>query len=201
VLVCLLLIAPRRARLQLLENVTRHQLGEHLADILPPIQAALCDADGAVREAAGAAFGVLFKGGAHGAVESVVPSLLTNLDSPGHAQQSLEGLRVILSVRPQVGAAGSCRGAAGDGPAGHAHLLCVFTVNSSRWPSILQVVLLCVCSPWTPAGMVWWPGQAVPIVPLTSPDVLLRQAGLLQVQGLLPAVLCNHHHGGLLAAP
>jgi hypothetical protein len=87
---------------QLLENVTRHQLTEHLSDILPPIQAALCDEDAAVREAAGAAFGVLFKGGAHGAVESVVPSLLHGLDSPGHASQSLEGLRVILSVRPQV---------------------------------------------------------------------------------------------------
>lgn len=88
--------------LQLLENVTRHQLTEHLAEILPPIQAALCDEDPAVREAAGAAFGVLFKGGAHGAVESVVPSLLNGLDSPAHAAQSLEGLRVILSVRPQV---------------------------------------------------------------------------------------------------
>lgn len=86
----------------MLENVTRHQLGEHLSDILPPIQGALCDADPAVREAAGAAFGVLFKGGAHGAVESVVPSLLHGLDSPAHAGQSLEGLRVILSVRPQV---------------------------------------------------------------------------------------------------
>lgn len=82
--------------------MTRHQLGEHLSDILPPIQGALCDADPAVREAAGAAFGVLFKGGAHGAVESVVPSLLHGLDSPAHAGQSLEGLRVILSVRPQV---------------------------------------------------------------------------------------------------
>jgi hypothetical protein len=87
---------------QLLENVTRHQLTEHLSDILPPIQGALCDEDAAVREAAGAAFGVLFKGGAHGAVESVVPSLLHGLDSPGHASQSMEGLRVILSVRPQV---------------------------------------------------------------------------------------------------
>lgn len=88
--------------LQVLENVTRHQLTDHLAEILPPIQEALCDGDAAVREAAGAAFGVLFKGGAHGAVESVVPSLLTGLDSAAHASQSLEGLRVILSVRPQV---------------------------------------------------------------------------------------------------
>lgn len=91
--------------LQLLENVTRHQPTEQLSDILPPIEGVLCDSDPAVREAAlarGAAFGVLFKGGAHGAVESVVPSLLNGLDKPAHASQSLEGLRVILSVRPQV---------------------------------------------------------------------------------------------------
>ena len=48
---------------EVLEATTRHQLGEHLPDILPPIQAALCDTDAAVREAAGAAFGVLFRGG------------------------------------------------------------------------------------------------------------------------------------------
>jgi hypothetical protein len=82
--------------------VTRHQLTEHLSDILPPIQSALCDADPTVREAAGAAFGILFKGGAHGAVESVVPSLLSGLDTAAHGAQSLEGLRVILGVRPQV---------------------------------------------------------------------------------------------------
>jgi hypothetical protein len=82
--------------------VTRHQLGEHLGDILPPIQGALCDGDPGVREAAGAAFGVLFKGGAAGAVESVVPSLLHGLGAAAHASQSLEGLRVILGVRPQV---------------------------------------------------------------------------------------------------
>lgn len=85
---------------EVLEAVTRHQLGEHLPEILPPIQAALCDADGAVREAAGAAFGVLFRGGAHSAVDGVVPSLLAGLDSDAHYGASVEGLRVILSVRP-----------------------------------------------------------------------------------------------------
>lgn len=49
---------------EVLEATTRHQLAEHLPEILPPIQAALCDSDATVREAAGAAFGVLFRGGA-----------------------------------------------------------------------------------------------------------------------------------------
>lgn len=84
----------------MLEAATRHQLGEHLPEILPPIQAALCDPDPSVREAAGAAFGVLFRGGAHSAVDGVVPSLLAGLDSEAHYGASVEGLRVILGVRP-----------------------------------------------------------------------------------------------------
>lgn len=85
---------------EVLEAITRHQLGEHLPEILPPIQTALCDSDAAVREAAGAAFGVLFRGGAHSAVDGVVPSLLTGLDNASHYNASVEGLRVILGVRP-----------------------------------------------------------------------------------------------------
>ncbi|KIY92858.1 Translational activator GCN1 [Monoraphidium neglectum] len=85
---------------EVLEAATRHQLGEHLPDILPPIQAALCDSDPSVREAAGAAFGVLFRGGAHSAVDGVVPSLLAGLDSEAHYSASVEGLRVIMGVRP-----------------------------------------------------------------------------------------------------
>ncbi len=46
---------------EVLDNVSRHQLGDHLADVLTPVQAALCDVDAGVREAAGAAFGALFK--------------------------------------------------------------------------------------------------------------------------------------------
>ena len=82
--------------------MTRHQLTEHLSHILPPVQKALCDSDPAVREAAGAAFGVLFKGGAGSAVDSVVPSLLSGLDNSEHYGASVEGLRVILSVRPTM---------------------------------------------------------------------------------------------------
>ena len=93
---------PASPPVQLLENVTRHQLSEHLSDILPPVQGALCDPDPGVRDAAGAAFGVLFRGGSHSAVEGVVPSLLLGLEAPSHSAASLEGLRVILGVRPAL---------------------------------------------------------------------------------------------------
>lgn len=53
-------------------------------------------------QAAGAAFSVLFKGGAGSAVDSIIPSLLAGLEgSEKQSHQALEGLRVILGVRPQ----------------------------------------------------------------------------------------------------
>ncbi len=79
---------------------------EHLADVLPTVQCALTDSDGGVREAAGAAFGILFKGqggaGGGSAVDSVVPSMLAGLEHDKRFRESLEGLRVILQVRPQI---------------------------------------------------------------------------------------------------
>lgn len=54
-------------------------------------------------QAAGSAFNILFKGGAGSAVDSVIPALLAGLDGePKQAAQALEGLRVILGVRPQT---------------------------------------------------------------------------------------------------
>ena len=35
---------------ELLENITRTQLGDYLPDLLPTVQTALCDADPTVRE-------------------------------------------------------------------------------------------------------------------------------------------------------
>ncbi|KAK9804294.1 hypothetical protein WJX72_005256 [[Myrmecia] bisecta] len=88
---------------ELLENISRYQLSEYLGQLLPTVQAALCDPDPGVRQAAGAAFSILFKGGPGGAVDSVIPSLLAGLEGgPGGAEQALEGLRVILGVRPQA---------------------------------------------------------------------------------------------------
>ena len=53
-------------------------------------------------QAAGQAFGVLFKG-AGNVMDSVIPSLLMSLEAGGaKATQALEGLRVILGVKPTV---------------------------------------------------------------------------------------------------
>ncbi|KAG2444413.1 hypothetical protein HXX76_001166 [Chlamydomonas incerta] len=91
---------------EVLDNMGRHQLQEHLADVLPTVQTALTDGDANVREAAGAAFGILFKGsggaGGGSAVDGVVPSMLAGLEHDKRYHESLEGLRVILMVRPQI---------------------------------------------------------------------------------------------------
>jgi hypothetical protein len=85
---------------EVLENASRQQLAEHMAGLLPAVQRALCDADADVRAAAGGVFNVLFKTG--GSVDSIIPALLAGLDAPGQAAQALEGLRVVLGVRPQL---------------------------------------------------------------------------------------------------
>ena len=61
----------------MLENVSKGQLAEHLADVLPTVQAALTDTEPGVRAAAGDAFAILFKGGSGSAVDSVVPAMIT----------------------------------------------------------------------------------------------------------------------------
>ncbi len=75
-------------------------LFSHLQIALPAVMRD--DRGGA--QAAGGAFGILFRGGAGGAVDSVIPSLLAGLagEEPG---QALAGLRVILGVRPAALAA------------------------------------------------------------------------------------------------
>ena len=89
---------------EVMENSTRHQLAEHLGDLLPAVQGALCDEDAAVRAAAGGVINTLFKSGGGSTIDSIIPSLLNGLDSrdEGHASQALEGLRVVLGVRPQL---------------------------------------------------------------------------------------------------
>ena len=89
---------------EVMENSTRHQLAEHLAELLPAVQEALCDEDPEVRAAAGGVINILFKSGGGAAIDSVIPSLLHGLDSHNEADaaQSLEGLRVVLGVRPQL---------------------------------------------------------------------------------------------------
>lgn len=55
-----------------------------------------------MREAAAGAFNALFKAGAGGIVDTVIPALLTQLQSDSDNSKALEGLQVILSVRPQT---------------------------------------------------------------------------------------------------
>ena len=89
---------------EVLDNMTRNMLTEHLTALLPTIQEALTDNDDSVREAAGGVLGSLFKGGGGTVVESVVPALLRGLDTGDAAaqQKALEGLQVILSVKPST---------------------------------------------------------------------------------------------------
>ncbi|GMH37893.1 hypothetical protein BSKO_05777 [Bryopsis sp. KO-2023] len=87
---------------QVLDDLTRSQLTHHLPMLLPAIQATLCDQDPEVREAAAGAFNALFKAGAGSVVDTVVPALLAQLQSDSGNSQALEGLQVILSVRPQT---------------------------------------------------------------------------------------------------
>ncbi|GMH37879.1 hypothetical protein BSKO_05763 [Bryopsis sp. KO-2023] len=87
---------------EVLDDLTRSQLTDHLPMVLPAIQATLCDQDPEVREAAAGAFNALFKAGAGSVVDTIVPALLAQLQSDSGNSQALEGLQVILSVRPQT---------------------------------------------------------------------------------------------------
>lgn len=53
-----------------------------------------------VKDAAASAFSAVFKGSTN-IVGTVVPELLTKLDDQNEHDQALEGLRVILGIRPQ----------------------------------------------------------------------------------------------------
>ena len=84
-------------------NASKTQLTEFMADILTEIQRLLCDEDEQVRQSAGGALEVIFKTGGGSAADSVIPSLLNGLQGDEEkVAKSLEGLRVVLSVRPQL---------------------------------------------------------------------------------------------------
>ena len=84
-------------------NASKTQLTEFMADILTEIQRLLCDEDDQVRQSAGGALEVIFQTGGGSAADSVIPSLLNGLHGDEEkVAKSLEGLRVVLSVRPQL---------------------------------------------------------------------------------------------------
>lgn len=88
---------------EVLDGLPREDLAQHLPALLPAVQSALCDPDDSVRAAAGDSFAVLFRGGAGSAVEGMLPGLLDGLLEGGsRAEQSVQGLRVIVSVRPSL---------------------------------------------------------------------------------------------------
>lgn len=55
-----------------------------------------------MREAAAVAFDALFKAGASSVVDSVIPDLMHKLEQEKESEKALEGLRVILSIRPHT---------------------------------------------------------------------------------------------------
>ncbi len=84
-------------------NASKTQLTEFMADFLTEIQRLLCDEDEQVRQSAGGALEVIFQTGGGSAADSVIPSLLNGLQGDDEkVAKSLEGLRVVLSVRPQL---------------------------------------------------------------------------------------------------
>lgn len=88
---------------EVLDSLTRDELAQHLPALLPAVQGALCDDEDSVRAAAGESFAVLFRGGAGSTVEGMLPGLLEGLNAGGtKAEQSVQGLRVIVSVRPAL---------------------------------------------------------------------------------------------------
>ncbi len=145
-------------------------------------------------QAAGQAFGVLFKGGSGNIMDSVIPSLLMSLEaSPDKAAQALEGLRVILSVKPttlnsmvpkllkppvssgRVRALGSLAEVAG---------VCVCWGRGGR------CVCVCVCVLWGGKGegewvCFWGEGEGVVVVVIMCSHINIHVHTLAHVHSLI----------------
>ena len=85
---------------EVLSAARKEQLEEFLhQDVVPAIRDALCDADAAVRDAAGAAFDATFRHGGPETAAAIVPALLAKLGSDDAA---LEGLKQVLKAQPKI---------------------------------------------------------------------------------------------------
>ena len=85
---------------EVLAAARKEQLDEFLhRDVVPAIRDALCDADAAVREAAGAAFDATFRHSGPDTAAAIVPALLSKLGSDDAA---LEGLKQVLKAQPKI---------------------------------------------------------------------------------------------------
>ena len=108
---------------ELIDSLPRHKVVESCGDLITALQATLADADPGVRAAAGAAFASLFRseraapaergergerergerGGERAVADALLPPMLAALAGPEPgASRALEGLRVVLSARPQA---------------------------------------------------------------------------------------------------
>ena len=86
---------------EVLGAARKEQLEQFLhADVVPAIRDALCDADAAVREAAGLAFDATFRHGGPDTAAAIVPALLSKLG--GSDDAALEGLKQVLKAQPKI---------------------------------------------------------------------------------------------------
>lgn len=84
---------------EVLSSAGKDQLVAYMSSLIPTIRDALCDSVPEVREAAGVAFGTLFKSAGMQAVDEIVPNLLNALEKDETSETALDGLKQILSVR------------------------------------------------------------------------------------------------------
>lgn len=87
---------------EILEATTKSQLAVYLPELLPTVELALCDSEDSVRNAGGKAFGVLVKSGGRVAIDAIVPALINQLHDTEGDDRTLEGLKQVLSVCPQL---------------------------------------------------------------------------------------------------
>ncbi|XP_024522570.1 protein ILITYHIA isoform X2 [Selaginella moellendorffii] len=84
---------------EVMASAGKLQLVTYMGELIPTIRTALCDSVSEVREAAGLAFGTLFKSAGMQAIDEIVPSLLGALEVSETSGTALDGLKQILSVR------------------------------------------------------------------------------------------------------
>ncbi|EFJ05799.1 hypothetical protein SELMODRAFT_162851 [Selaginella moellendorffii] len=84
---------------EVMASAGKLQLVTYMGELIPTIRTALCDRHATVREAAGLAFGTLFKSAGMQAIDEIVPSLLGALEVSETSGTALDGLKQILSVR------------------------------------------------------------------------------------------------------
>ncbi|EFJ34482.1 hypothetical protein SELMODRAFT_230367 [Selaginella moellendorffii] len=103
---------------EVMASAGKLQLVTYMGELIPTIRTALCDRHATVREAAGLAFGTLFKSAGMQAIDEIVPSLLGALEVSETSGTALDGLKQILSAF-NAHALGALAEVAGPGLNGH----------------------------------------------------------------------------------